>query len=100
VIAAAGDLRRMAAVVEHRPQPDPDARRLAERFDDAHQGGRPEDPAELVEAGREIADLDAVAAGVGQARDQHGSIGEVGLLDLGQIVELDAVEAPLALVVE
>ncbi len=100
VIAAAGDHLQLLAVVVQWPAAHPDGRAFAERLDDADQRRRMEHSAEELEARREVGDSDAAAAAVAHHRLEQCGILDIVLLDAHPVLELDAEEAAVAIIVE
>jgi ABC-type metal ion transport system substrate-binding protein len=76
-------------------QTDPNARRPGQRDDLSDQHSRPKNPAELLEAWREIRDLNGRTVAVPEHRFNHGGVMTVMLLRLPQIEEFDVIEALL-----
>ena len=74
MIRAERALGHARAVACERAQAQRDARRARERADRADEAHRVEDAAVLLEARREIGDLDRAAVLGGETRDEHGGV--------------------------
>ena len=81
------------AVVDGRAQADADARRARQRPDQADEGQRPVDAAELPVARAEVDDLQRRAVGVGDLGAQDRGVAQIGLAGLGRVLDLDRPEA-------
>ena len=77
MVRAAIDLGRLGAIAEARTQADADARRALGRLDPAHHHDRPIDAIVMLEARREVDDLDFAAMGVGEGRGQDRGVAQI-----------------------
>src|SRR5207247_3750280 len=92
VIAARGRGRERLAVALRGSQAHANAGMTGEPLDAAYDHHRTEHPPAVIEPRREIGDLDGAAGGVGHARDDHGCVVQVLLLDAGAVQQLDREE--------
>ena len=92
VVAAAGYVGAARTVVEPRPQSNADARLAGEPLDRADDHRRPEEAAELLEAGREVGDPHRGAVAVAKRRHQDRGVLEVLLLAFTEPLEQDVEE--------
>ena len=97
MVAAARDFRGLGAVIAGWAQPYADTRRASQTANAANQAQRPEQPPELLEAGRKVQDLDRGPVLREQAGFHDGRVGPVSLFAAQEAFDLDLVEADILL---